>query len=140
MKRPRSSVIAPTSGGSRLRMSAPWSLHDVTQALAPRAPRPYDVAKCSSGPPSSPLTASGRETGDDDDPRIRRMRLEAVLVLAKTSLSPRKLSQLAHLADATEARTLVRQLNRIYDTLGRAMRVEQVAGGYRLLTRPSLAP
>ncbi len=39
------------------------------------------------------------------------MRLEAVLLLAKTPLNPRKLSQLAHLADATEARTLVRQLN-----------------------------
>jgi segregation and condensation protein B len=71
---------------------------------------------------------------------MRQMRVEAVLLLTKTPLNSRKLSQLAHLADATEARTLVRQLNRVYDTHGRAMRVEQVAGGYRLLTRPSLAP
>jgi segregation and condensation protein B len=68
------------------------------------------------------------------------MRLEAVLLLAKSPLNARKLSQLAHLADATEARTLVRQLNRIYDDFGRAMRVEHVAGGYRILTRPALAP
>ena len=57
------------------------------------------------------------------------MRAEAVLLVAKTPLSPRKLAQLAHLADATEARTLVRQLNQTYETLGRAIRVEQVAGG-----------
>lgn len=71
---------------------------------------------------------------------MARMRTEAVLLLAKSPLSPRKLAQLAHLADATEARTLVRQLNQVYDTFGRALRVEQVAGGYQMLTRPELAP
>ncbi len=68
------------------------------------------------------------------------MRLEAVLLLAKSPLTTRKLAQLAYLADATEARTLVRQLNRTYETHGRALRVEQVAGGYRLMTRSALAP
>ncbi len=68
------------------------------------------------------------------------MRIEAVLLLAKTPLTTRKLAQLADLADGTEARTLVRQLNRTYETHGRALRIEQVAGGYRLLTRPALAP
>ena len=77
---------------------------------------------------------------EDEDPTTRRMRAEAVLLLAKTPLSLRKLSQLAHLADATEARTLVRQLNQIYDELGRSLRIEQIAGGYRMLTRASLAP
>ena len=68
------------------------------------------------------------------------MRLEAVLLLAKTSLSLRKLCQMAHLADATEARTLIRQLNTTFDEYGRAIRVEQVAGGYRLMTRSALSP
>ena len=68
------------------------------------------------------------------------MRVEAVLLIAKTPLSPRKLAQLAHLADATEARTLVRQLNQTYETLGRAIRIEQIAGGFRMMTRPALAP
>ena len=51
-------------------------------------------------------------------------------------LSSRKLSQYANLADATESRTLVRQLKELYDQNRRAFRVEEVAGGYRLLTRP----
>lgn len=74
------------------------------------------------------------------DPRTARLRTEAILFLSKNALSPRKLAQLAHLADATQARTLVRQLNQIYDDHHRAMRIEHVAGGYRMFTHPSVAP
>lgn len=73
----------------------------------------------------------------DHDSRIRR--LEAILFLAREPLGSRKLSQHANLADGTEARTLVRQLNERYDQDGRAFRVEEVAGGYQLLTRPKFA-
>ncbi|WP_234824116.1 SMC-Scp complex subunit ScpB [Bremerella cremea] len=72
--------------------------------------------------------------------RNRRMqRLEAILFLAKQPLSSRKLAQLANLADGTEARTLVRSLNRLYDAAHRAFRVEELAGGYQLLTRGKFA-
>jgi len=66
--------------------------------------------------------------------------VEAVLFVAKDALSSRKLAQVAGLADATEARTLVRLLNHRYDNMGRVFRVEEVAGGYCLLTRPQFAP
>ena len=66
-------------------------------------------------------------------------RLEAVLFLARQPLNSRKLSQYANLADGTQARTLVRRLNELYDQAGRAFRVEQVAGGYQLLTRGAFA-
>jgi segregation and condensation protein B len=61
--------------------------------------------------------------------------LEAVLFLAREPLTSRRLSQYANLADGTQARTLVRRLNDHHDATGRAFRVEQVAGGYQLLTR-----
>jgi len=67
-------------------------------------------------------------------------RLEAVLFLAHEPVTSRRLSQYANLADGTQARTLVRRLNERYDAAGRAFRVEQVAGGYQLLTRRGLAP
>jgi segregation and condensation protein B len=51
-------------------------------------------------------------------------------------MTSRKLAQLANLADATLARTLIGRLNRLYDRAGSSFRVEEVAGGYRLLTRP----
>ena len=51
------------------------------------------------------------------DPRLQR--LEAILFLAREPVSARKLSKHADLADATEARTLVRQLNQIYQVCQR---------------------
>lgn len=72
--------------------------------------------------------------------RDRRVqRLEAVLFLAREPLSARKLSKYANLADGTEARTLIRQLNQLYQQSGRAFRVEEVAGGVQLLTHPKFA-
>lgn len=67
-------------------------------------------------------------------------RLEAVLLLAREPLSTRRLAQLADLEDATEARTLVRRLNQELDEHGAAFRVEMVAGGCRLFTRPQYYP
>jgi len=56
----------------------------------------------------------------------RRQRVEAILLISREPLHSRKLAQHARLTDGTEARTLVRQLNRIYDETGRAYRVEQI--------------
>ncbi|MGE0756384.1 MAG: SMC-Scp complex subunit ScpB [Pirellulaceae bacterium] len=80
---------------------------------------------------STPAARSPSSRLRDD----RERRLEAILFVAREPLSTRKLSQYANLADATEARTLIRRLNEEYDQLGRSFRVEEVAGGYQLLTR-----
>lgn len=66
-------------------------------------------------------------------------RLEAVLLVADGPLSARKLVQWATLADSAEARRLVDVLNSSYDAEGSAFRIEQVADGYRMLTRPIFA-
>lgn len=83
------------------------------------------------------------ELSDGDGAAARSaplQRLEAVLLLSREPQSSRKLARLAGLADGTEARTLVRTLNRLYDTEGCAFRVEEVAGGFQLLTRSKFAP
>lgn len=67
-------------------------------------------------------------------------RLEAALLVAEHALSIRKLLQHAKLADLAEVRTLVEQLNLAYDRSRTAFRVEQVATGYQMLTRPKFAP
>jgi len=66
--------------------------------------------------------------------------VEAILFLAEEPLTTRKIAQWAGLADATQARTLIRFLNQLYDAEGRAFRVEEVAGGFQLFTRPQFAP
>ena len=79
-------------------------------------------------------------TGTIVGPIAPLARVEAVLFLAKESLSTRRIAQLANLEDATEARTLLTQLCRHYDQQERSFQVERVAEGYRLLTRPQFAP
>src|SRR5687767_13801428 len=81
--------------------------------------------------------ASGPQVGGQDEDLAR---VEAILFLSREPLSSRKLSQYANLADGTQARTLVRRLNEQYDAAERAFRVEQVAGGFQLLTRRKFAP
>jgi segregation and condensation protein B len=70
----------------------------------------------------------------------RVARIEAVLFLAREPLSSRKIAQMVNLADGTEARTLVRRLNRMLDESASAYRVEEVAGGFQLMTRPLFGP
>lgn len=95
-------------------------------------------AAASSG--SGGTAAAGEAFWENDDPAAKRQRVEAVLLLSRGPVTRRKLAQLAGLADATEARTLVRQLNQRYAEDGRAFSAEEVAGGYQLMTRPALAP
>ncbi|MGH7199470.1 MAG: SMC-Scp complex subunit ScpB [Planctomycetaceae bacterium] len=66
-------------------------------------------------------------------------RLEAALFVANGPLSSRKLAQVATLVDAAEARKLIAALNRSYDEAGCSFRVERVATGHQLLTRPRYA-
>ena len=61
-------------------------------------------------------------------------------MIAREPLSARKLAVLAGLADPTQARTLARRLNEQYDLHGHAFRIEEIAGGMQLLTRPQFAP
>lgn len=78
------------------------------------------------------------ETTADLPSKLRHV--EAALFLSRERISSRKLAKLAGLADATEARTLIRQLNQAYDEQGRSFKIEEIAGGYALLTRSQFAP
>ncbi|QDU29370.1 hypothetical protein ETAA8_44790 [Anatilimnocola aggregata] len=114
------------------------------QSTSARYGSPLDSPRgCPRITPNRPLilaaatkTVLGLVAESDDELRqTARQRLEAVLFLAREPLNTRKLSQYANLADGTEARTLIRHLNEHYDAVGRAFRVEQVAGGFQLMTR-----
>lgn len=70
------------------------------------------------------------------DPDAMLQRVEAVLFLARKPLNSRKIAQLAHLEDGTQARTMIGHLNRRYDEVGRAFHVKKISGGFQMLTRP----
>ena len=126
----RPTIPGQQLGSSCQRFGGPW----VSATWEARRDRkwsgPTDIA-------SAPESAGGEASIQRDEPLAR---LEAVLFLTREPLTSRKLSQYANLADGTQARTLVRRLNERYDAAGQSFRVEQVAGGFQLLTRRQLAP
>lgn len=92
----------------------------------------------------TPVGTSGGSSSDGQTEhpthRTRKLaRLEAVLLVADGALSFRKLAQFATLADAAEARRLVQELNDKLDRGGAAFRIEKVATGVRLMTRPQFS-
>jgi segregation and condensation protein B len=85
--------------------------------------------------------AEGEEAGHGELARDHRLALvEAALLAADEPLTARRLAGVAGLADAGEARRLVRKLQALYDRDGTAFQVEELAGGYQLLTRPQYHP
>lgn len=66
-------------------------------------------------------------------------RVEAALLIAGGPVTVRRLVQVATLADTGEAHALIEQLNAAYDAQHTAFRVERVATGFQLLTRPVFA-
>ncbi len=66
-------------------------------------------------------------------------RLEAALFVAEGPLTARKLVQFAALPSASEIPGLIDQLNLAYEARGSSFRVERLATGYQLMTRPIFA-
>ena len=66
--------------------------------------------------------------------------VEAALFAADEPLSVRRLAAIAGLPDGNEARRLVRKLQAFYDKDGTAFQVEEIAGGFQLLSRPEYHP
>ncbi len=62
--------------------------------------------------------------------------LEAVLLIADEPLPIRKLVQVTGLPDVGAVRRLMKKLQDLYDRDGSAFDLEELAGGFQLLTRP----
>ncbi len=66
--------------------------------------------------------------------------VEAALLAADEPLSLRRLAAVAGLSDTSETRRLVQRLQELYEREGTAFQVEELAGGFQLLTRPEYHP
>jgi segregation and condensation protein B len=66
--------------------------------------------------------------------------VEAALLAADEPLNARRLALVAGLKDGIEARRLVRKLQAFYEQDGSAFQIEELAGGYQLLTRSEYHP
>jgi segregation and condensation protein B len=77
----------------------------------------------------------------DASSRDSRLALaEAALFAADEPLTARRLAIAIGCGDGSEARRVVRKLQSLLDQEGSAFQVEEVAGGFQLLTRPQYHP
>jgi segregation and condensation protein B len=107
--------------------------------LGPLARRPVDRLPTNTRLPLALRGfGDGAETPTSDplgrDPQLAL--LEAILLVAEEPLPTKRLAQAAGLADAAVARRLLRKLQSFYDRDGTAFQIEELAGGFQLLTRP----
>lgn len=96
---------------------------------------------------SSDSSAGGLPAADEADvpdaaaprltPAITPLRaLEAVLFAAHEPLAPARLGAVVGDLDARTVRKMVEQLNLEYQASDRAFRIEEIAGGFQVLTKP----
>ncbi len=90
--------------------------------------------------PDTGATPTAREQPESSQRTAELANLEAVLFVGREPLTSRKIADLAGLANGPEARKLIHRLNGLYDVGGAPVRVEEVAGGHQLLTRPKFGP
>src|SRR5438477_13169054 len=82
---------------------------------------------------------SGDDGGDESsasDVRVDLRTLEALLFSTHSPLTAGRLTELLELESTKPVKRAIRELNEQYVTADRSFRIEQVAGGYQLLTLP----
>ncbi|QDU08580.1 SMC-Scp complex subunit ScpB [Gimesia aquarii] len=70
---------------------------------------------------------------------LKMAKVEAVLFVADNALSTRKISQLATLANASEAKEIIEKLNTAFSATNSAFHIKRVATGYQLMTQPQFS-
>jgi segregation and condensation protein B len=86
----------------------------------------------------APIVESQTVVAGQRDAKLAR--LEAALWLADEPLTDRKLTSVAGLANVPETRQTIQRLREALDADQSAFQVEELAGGYQLLTRPQFYP
>jgi len=102
---------------------------------------PGDAADSSpqeDAPPGAPSTdAAAEEPAAADSPAVTPMRIvEALLFAAESALPGSKIAQTLGVGDARDVRRHVQLLNDEYEQRGSAFRIEEIAGGYQMMTLP----
>jgi segregation and condensation protein B len=85
-----------------------------------------------------PVNGAETEPGDESSQPagIDLLALEALLFSTHHPLTAGKLAEMMDLPTSKPIRSAIRELNNSYDETGRSFRIEQVAGGFQMLTLP----
>jgi len=90
-------------------------------------------------PEESPETADGAEDEDpqgEADTDLNLAIIEALIFSTHHPLTPQRIAELLEVKSQKAIKRAIHALNEQYEQTGRSFRVEQVAGGYQLLSLP----
>jgi segregation and condensation protein B len=83
--------------------------------------------------------AAAPQAVEPDAPAVDMAAIEALLFSTHHPLTAGRLGELVGAESTRPVRQAVCELNRLYETSNRSFRIEQVAGGYQMLTLPGFA-
>ena len=100
----------------------------------PDAPRQTASAE----PPDGMMDPAEETEGDDSGqmPAVNLPLMEALLLSTHHPLTAGRLAELMDLPATKPVRAAIKQLNEQYELTARSFRIDQVAGGYQILTLP----
>jgi len=90
-------------------------------------------------PAQADLLQFATDEGVETKRSLKMAKVEAVLFVADSALSTRKISQLATLADAAEAKILIEKINAAFTATNSSFHIKRVATGYQMMTQPQYA-
>ncbi len=96
----------------------------------------HDIDFEISGAPAAEEAPRGAPASEDDLKSV----VEALLYSAREPVTIDRLRAAVPGSNRARIREAIAELNLEYDSSRRAVRIEEVAGGFRLLTRPEFAP
>jgi len=98
------------------------------------AEQPAEEAAAEEEP--KPKKPKKRPDPPDKDRQAVKGIVEALLFSSSSPLSAKRMASLAEIKSAAVVRSICEELKAEYDGQGRAFALEEIAGGYQLLTRP----
>jgi segregation and condensation protein B len=106
------------------------------EAEAPAAEEPAAQVEAGEVHPDGAVEHAEGETTEAGEQTVDLAVMEALLFSTHHPLTAGRLGELLQLESTKPIRRAIKDLNQAYADTGRSFRVEQVAGGYQLLTMP----
>lgn len=125
----------PASEGSEADVAADEPIPDPPIAEQPSAELPDGSVAAEEAPEAADAPADEEPEGEADTD-LNLAIIEALIFSTHHPLTPQRIAELLEVKSQKSIKRAIHTLNEQYERSGRSFRVEQVAGGYQLLSLP----